>query len=130
MKLKKLAPEQRRILKERGTEPPFTGKYLYNKEKGVYMCASCGSELFSSDKKFDSGSGWPSFFAAAAGVSLRADNSHGMKRTEVYCKKCGSHMGHVFDDGPETVIHADGTSVRTTKKRYCINSLALSFRKK
>lgn len=125
---KKLTPEQFYVLREKGTEPPFTGKLLHNKEKGLYVCAGCGSELFSSDKKFDSGTGWPSFFAAK-GVETKPDNSLFMKRTEVLCRKCGGHLGHVFDDGPRAVRRADGTSVSATGQRYCINSCALDFKK-
>ncbi|MEM4255176.1 MAG: peptide-methionine (R)-S-oxide reductase MsrB [Candidatus Norongarragalinales archaeon] len=115
----KLSPEQYRVLRMKGTEPPFTGKYLHNKEKGVYACAGCGAELFSSDTKFDSFTGWPSFDEPVnkKNVVLKQDSSHGMTRTEVLCKKCGGHLGHVFDDGP------------TRKgKRYCINSCSLDFK--
>lgn len=116
----KLTPEQYRALRESGTEAPFTGKYLTSKEKGIYKCAACGNELFSSDTKFDSGTGWPSFTDPMnlKNVELRNDESHGMQRTEVRCRKCGSHLGHVFDDGPGP-----------TGKRYCINSVCLELEK-
>lgn len=116
---KKLTKEQYHVLREKGTELPFTGEYLYNKENGKYVCAACGVALFSSDTKFDSGCGWPSFFAAEGNVELKTDLSHGMKRIEALCKKCGGHLGHVFDDGP-----------KPSGKRFCINSLSLDFQKK
>lgn len=116
---KKLTPEQFRILREKGTEPAFSGNLLQNKKKGMYVCAGCGNELFSSDTKFDSGTGWPSFYDAVSkdNINLHHDLSHGMHRIEVSCGKCGSHLGHVFPDGP-----------KPTGKRYCINSLALDFK--
>ena len=112
----RLSPEQYAVLRQKGTEPPFTGKYTYSKDDGIYRCAACGNELFRSDAKFDSGTGWPSFTepANAAGVELRPDHSHGMVRTEVTCARCGSHLGHVFDDGPAP-----------SGLRYCINSVSL-----
>lgn len=118
---KKLSPEQYRILREKGTETPFTGKLLHNKGKGTYMCAGCGAELFSSDAKFDSGTGWPSFYEPKnkENIELKKDFSHGMMRAEVLCKKCRGHLGHVFEDGP-----------KPTGQRFCINSCSLSFKKK
>ena len=114
-----LTPEQYAVLRRQATEPPFTGKYALTKDQGVFKCAGCGAELFSSDTKFDSGSGWPSFTepAVAEAVELREDVSHGMVRTEVVCARCGGHLGHVFDDGPRD---AGGM-------RYCINSCALDL---
>jgi peptide-methionine (R)-S-oxide reductase len=116
----RLTPEEYRVLRQAGTEAPFSGNYVDNHETGMYHCKACGAALFSSDKKFDSGSGWPSFTdpAVAENVGTRIDTSHGMQRTEVFCKHCNSHLGHVFDDGPR---EAGG-------KRYCINSVALDFK--
>ena len=115
---KELTPEQYRVLREKGTEQAGTGEYWNTKDKGVYRCAGCGEELFVSDTKFDSGCGWPSFYAPKDSkvVAEAQDNSHLMKRTEVLCSKCGGHLGHVFDDGP-----------KPTGLRYCINSASLKF---
>ena len=114
-----LDPEAYEVLRNKATEPPFTGKYVYSKETGTYRCGGCGAELFSSDTKYDSGSGWPSFTEPAntKNVRLETDSSHGMVRTEVLCANCGGHLGHVFDDGPGP----EG-------KRYCINSCALDLK--
>lgn len=113
---KELSPEQYRVLRQQGTEPPFSHPYAYEKKSGAYRCAACGAELFRSDTKFDSGTGWPSFTepAVAEAVELREDRAHGMIRTEVVCRRCGSHLGHVFDDGPGP-----------TGQRYCINGVCL-----
>lgn len=124
----KLTPEQYRVLREKGTEAPFSGQHVAEKRTGSYNCAACGAVLFASDTKFDSGSGWPSFTEPAnkANVVLNVDTSLGMRRTEVKCKNFGSHLGHVFDDGPLTLPNgAAGTG-----ERYCINSVALDFQAK
>lgn len=116
---KRLTPEQYRVLRERGTEAPFSGKFLENKESGMYTCAACGAKLFKSDQKFDSGTGWPSFYDvfSSDAVKLSQDNNHGMRRIEVSCTNCGSHLGHVFNDAPST----------PTGMRFCINSVGLDF---
>lgn len=112
-----LSPEQYRVLREKGTEAPFTGKYLHVDAEGIFRCSACGNPLFATDTKFDSGCGWPSFDQALPGaVAYHADHSHGMERIEMTCARCGSHLGHVFDDGPTT-----------TGKRYCINSVCLDL---
>ncbi|MHA2406843.1 MAG: peptide-methionine (R)-S-oxide reductase MsrB [Candidatus Ranarchaeia archaeon] len=115
---KKLTKEQYHVLREKGTERPFSGEYWDHHEEGVYRCAACGTPLFSSDKKFDSGTGWPSFDSPMEDekVEEKEDKSHGITRTEVLCKKCGGHLGHVFKDSP-----------KTTGCRYCINSISLDF---
>ena len=107
------------MLREKGTEPAFTGKYLKNKKKGIYVCGGCGNELFSSDTKFDSGTGWPSFWATVSkdNIEEKTDDRFGMHRIEVTCKKCGGHLGHRFDDSPTP-----------TGQRFCINSISLKFK--
>jgi peptide-methionine (R)-S-oxide reductase len=117
-----LSPEQYRVLREKGTERPFTGKFEDHYEPGTYVCAACGNELFKSDTKFDAGCGWPSFYEALDKTKIieKADYSLGMVRTEILCAKCGGHLGHVFNDGP-----SDKTGLR-----YCVNSVSLDFKKK
>lgn len=118
---KELSDEQYHVLREKGTERPWTGALLENKDKGVYECAACGNELYSSDTKYDSGSGWPSFYdpISADAVDFEKDKSFGMIRTEVKCAKCGGHLGHIFPDGPQP-----------SGQRYCMNSASLKFKKK
>jgi peptide-methionine (R)-S-oxide reductase len=119
---KKLTPEQYHILREKGTEAPFTGKLLHNEDSGIYTCAACGAEIFDSKHKFDSGSGWPSFYdvATKGAVNLKDDDSLFMHRVEVTCANCGSHLGHLFNDASD----------QPTGQRFCINSAALDFKKK
>ena len=114
---KKLTPEEYRVTQEKGTEAPFTGKFVHHREKGMYACVVCNTPLFPSDAKFDSGTGWPSFDEALPGaVTYVSDTTHSMNRTEITCANCGAHLGHVFDDGPTS-----------TGKRFCVNSCSLDF---
>lgn len=115
-----LTPEQFHVMREKGTDPPFTGALLNNHEDGVYHCAACDAPLFTSDKKFESGSGWPSFWlpVSAEAIEAHEDNSLGMQRIEVTCRQCGAHLGHLFPDGP-----------KPTGMRYCLNSTSLDFKK-
>lgn len=117
---KKLTPQQYHLLREKGTEAPFTGKFLHNKADGTYACAACGAELFKSEHKFDSGSGWPGFYnvISSDSVKLAEDNRHGMRRVEISCANCGSHLGHVFHDAPD----------QPTGMRFCVNSACLDFK--
>lgn len=116
---RELSTEQYQVLRGKGTERPFTGKFYLNKEKGLYVCAGCGNELFTSEMKFDSGCGWPSFDKEISGgkIKIHKDTTHGMIRTEITCARCGSHLGHLFDDGPTE-----------TGMRYCVNSVSLDFK--
>ena len=116
-----LTDKEYRVLRQKGTDPPFSGEYVHQKGNGIYVCAACGNELFSSEVKYDSGSGWPSFWEPLSeeNVELKSDASHGMRRVEVVCSRCGGHLGHVFDDGPQP-----------TGKRFCINSTSVRFQKK
>jgi peptide-methionine (R)-S-oxide reductase len=122
LNMKDLTPEEHKVMREKGTEAPFSGKFVTHHEHGAYRCKACGNVLFQSDAKFDSGTGWPSFTepATAENIGTRRDDEFGMHRTEVYCKHCDAHLGHVFDDGPSD----------KGGKRYCINSVCLDFEKK
>jgi peptide-methionine (R)-S-oxide reductase len=116
-----LTPEEYRVLREKGTEPPGSGELYRNTDHGTYMCRACSAELFKSDTKYDSGSGWPSFWQAVdpSKITTDTDTTHGMLRKEILCARCGSHLGHVFDDGPK----------ETTGQRFCVNSMSLKFKK-
>lgn len=117
---KKLSPQRYAVLRQKGTEAPFSGKLLYNDQAGTYVCGACGNPLFSSEQKFDSGSGWPSFYdvLSSDAVKLQEDRSHDMRRVEILCNRCGSHLGHVFNDAPD----------QPTGVRFCVNSLSLDFK--
>lgn len=125
---KKLTPEQYRVTQEKGTEAPFTGKFVNHHEKGMYQCVVCGAPLFPSNAKFDSGTGWPSFDQAIQGaVTFKEDTSHGTTRTEITCANCGAHLGHVFDDLPAPRHARQAGGLSRTGKRYCVNSVCLEF---
>jgi peptide-methionine (R)-S-oxide reductase len=133
---KKLTPEQYRVLREKGTEAPFSGKYVNHNENGIYTCGACGAELFSSATKYESTMpglvGWPAFneVAKSDAVELRSDDSFGMRRTEVICKRCGGHLGHLFDEPPPPKGSGGSSDTKWTGKHYCINSCALGFEAK
>lgn len=124
---KELTPEQYSVLREKGTEAPWSGEYVRTNDKGMYVCAACGNQLFSSDRKFDAHCGWPSFDDALPGAVLfHPDDTLNMRRTEVVCARCGGHLGHLFDDGPKGDLPGGG---KATGKRFCINSVSLKFKK-
>jgi len=127
---KNLTPEEYAVIRQKGTEAPFSGKYVHEKSRGMYKCRACGLELFASETKFDSGTGWPSFTEPAnrENIELKEDLEHGMRRTEVLCRRCGAHLGHVFDDLPRFAGKAGGPR-ETGGKRFCINSCSLDLAK-